>query len=657
MPRFRGGANLVRVDAYVSADGQPVTGLTVDDFEVLEDDQPQKVENFEFIDARNPQTISTAPTPTSTRDQANAADDSAARVFVLFLDAWHISIDGSARSAAMISTFLDKVVGPNDLVGIMTPDMSAQNITLVKRGDGLDRLMRDAWSWGQRDRVTTADPRESEIRACYPDIGRTADIAEELIGRRREQKTLRAVDALTAHLGQIREDRKFVVLLSEGWMQYGVSNTLARPLDNAGVPGGSVPVGVGTSGRLETSPQQDATFESCERERVMLAYIDNEREVRQMAQRANRANVTFYTIDPRGLVVFDTSIGGPAMQSPQQDREGLERRREGLRLLADQTDGAWSFNTNDTGNALARMTVDTGSYYLLSYYSSNAKPDGRFRRLTVRVKRENVDVRARPGYLAPTETEARAAGANLMTTSTVGVTRPAVSPAVSRALGSIPSGRSTAIRIQAAGLAERIRVVVELDPATLKEPEWQSGGTLQVIIESERGGPQKARAIEITPGQRSVIVDGPDEDLAPGRYFVRVEGRGQGGGPMLRASTDATVGATGSRIGSGVSAFRRGPTTGLAYQPTADPRFRRTERLRAELPLLAEGEVTISARILTREGQPLPLQVSTNTRADDEHGVRYVVADVTLAPLAQGDYVLEVAAGPESATFGFRIIP
>ncbi|MEZ5283626.1 MAG: hypothetical protein R2712_02220 [Vicinamibacterales bacterium] len=44
-------------------------------------------------------------------------------------------------------------------------------------------------------------------------------------------------------------------------------------------------------------------------------------------------------------------------------------------------------------------------------------------------------------------------------------------------------------------------------------------------------------------------------------------------------------------------------------------------------------------------------------RTDEESGARYLVANVTLAPLAQGDYVVEVKAGTAVATFGFRIVP
>src|SRR5947209_18417299 len=48
-PTFRGAANLVLVDAYPQRDGQIVEGLTLEDFDILEDGKPQKVEAFEFV--------------------------------------------------------------------------------------------------------------------------------------------------------------------------------------------------------------------------------------------------------------------------------------------------------------------------------------------------------------------------------------------------------------------------------------------------------------------------------------------------------------------------------------------------------------------------------------------------------------------------------
>jgi hypothetical protein len=69
-----------------------------------------------------------------------------------------------------------------------------------------------------------------------------------------------------------------------------------------------------------------------------------------------------------------------------------------LRMLADATDGLAIVGSNDIAGGLKRVVADLTSYYLLGYYS-NAKLDGKFHSITVRVKRPGVQVRARRGYL------------------------------------------------------------------------------------------------------------------------------------------------------------------------------------------------------------------------------------------------------------------
>ena len=127
-------------------------------------------------------------------------------------------------------------------------------------------------------------------------------------------------------------------------------------------------------------------------------------EFDRLTQRANRANVSFYPIDPRGLVAFDSPIGPDRPPGLAADAQILRRRQDGLRVLAAETDGTVVLNTN-IDKALPRLLTDIGSYYLLGYVSTNPKLDGRYRRLTVRVKRPGLTVRSRPGYLAPTAAE------------------------------------------------------------------------------------------------------------------------------------------------------------------------------------------------------------------------------------------------------------
>jgi hypothetical protein len=239
---------------------------------------------------------------------------------------------------------------------------------------------------------------------------------------------------------------------------------------------------------------------------------------------------------------------------------------------------------------------------------------------------------------------------------------------VTRALDAITPGRGNLpVRMQVSGLRDRIRAVVELDAATAKTAEWMSGGTLRLSFAPDRaiGVPQSAApartvTIAIEPGQRSISVEGLEARLAPGRYAVRGELTPAGGRQPIQVTTFATVPAPSSPVGTGALALRRGPSTGLAYVATADPRFRRTERLRVEVPLLSDG-IAGRGRLLTREGQGLPLVVTYSTRTDAAANQVFGVADVTLAPLAAGEYVLELSlekdGKPEVVAYGFRLIP
>ena len=95
----------------------------------------------------------------------------------------------------------------------------------------------------------------------------------------------------------------------------------------------------------------------------------------------------------------------PARAVPADEIALVRRRVEGLRTLAVDTDGIAVIDTNDIDSGLKRIVADMSSYYLVGYYTKNAKLDGRFRKITVRVKRPGVNVRARRGYKAATAEE------------------------------------------------------------------------------------------------------------------------------------------------------------------------------------------------------------------------------------------------------------
>ena len=171
LPRFRAGANLVRVDAYFTKDGTAITDLKADELEVFEDDKPQKIENVELMAARGGTPPPTTSDPTTVQDMRDAAANSA-RLFTLFFDTYNTSLSGSYNAQAPVVALLNKVIGPADMVGAMTPDISPGNITYGRRASSIERYVRDTWTWGQRDRVTSTDPRDDEKRSALANRGR-----------------------------------------------------------------------------------------------------------------------------------------------------------------------------------------------------------------------------------------------------------------------------------------------------------------------------------------------------------------------------------------------------------------------------------------------------------------------------------------------------
>ncbi|HYB97336.1 MAG TPA: VWA domain-containing protein [Vicinamibacterales bacterium] len=655
LPRFRAGANLVRVDAYVSKDGAAVTDLTAADFAVFEDDKPQAIESFELIQARGPIPQSQRINPTNVRDMQQETGDSA-RVFTLFFDQFLTSLSGSYNARRPIIETLDQVIGADDLIGAMTPGMSPGAITYSRKTTSIEQFVTQHWHWGEKGRDNTLNTRDPAIRGCG------WDSKSPMLAKYREQQTLDALTALVEHLDALRPERKFVMVFTEGWPLYRADERLA-PKSPPITDRPTTDPRTGGLRRPETlDPGSDfRSTSSCERLQSMLAFADHEVEFRQLLQRANRANVSFYPIDARGLVVFDdpTNFDVP----PSVDAAWLRERYNHLRDMASATDGEAVLDTADVSKAMRKVFADVGSYYLLGYYSTNQRLDGRFRRIRVEVKRDDVEVRSRPGYLAPTEAEARAAGAAINRAG-----EKAGPPAtVTRALDAIaPARGNMPARVQAVGGRGNIHAIVELDAATAKQAEWMSGGTLKLTFEPDRApgtssaGSAQTITVPIDSGQRSIVVNGAERPLAPGRYAVRAELTARGGRLPIQVTTFATVPAEGLQVGSGALASRRGPSTGLAYVPTADPRFRRTERLRMEVPLAGE-EFAGTGRVLTREGQPMPLVVSYSTRTDAASKQLFAVADVALAPLAAGEYVLELSLTKDGRTdtvsYGFRIIP
>jgi VWFA-related protein len=650
-PTFRIEANYVRVDVFPTRDGIPLRDLTRDDFEVLEDGVPQRVENFEYVHVTaNP--LADRREPNSIAESREALKNPRARVFVLFLDVPHVTIHGAWNVREPLIRLIDRILAPDDLIGIMTPMMAASDIVFARKTDVVAGGLRDRWPWGERHTLAL-DDREHMYSACYP-WPEAGDVVAEMIARRRERTTLDSLNELVTWLRDQREERKAILTMSEGWALYRRNSDLTRPrvIDRATgatepIPGPE-PIGTGPDGRIRIGnaygSEKIITKTECDRDRQYLSQIDNDQYFRDIIDQANRANASFYTVDPRGLPVFDSPIGPAPPPPPHIDQRNLQHRIDTLRVLADNTDGMAVVNSNDIDKGLRRMAEDLTSYYLLGYYSTNSKLDGRFRKITVRVKQPDVDVRARRGYKAATEEEVEAAR-TAAATAEVPEHVTAAQTALAQLARLRPDAGLRTRAVLAPGDPQAVWVAGELNARVAAD-------TAAEITLDAAGTTASARAT-VPKGGRSFIVRVPLQGAPADGLDVRIRVPLAPGQPPL---TDMLHVAARAGLPQPVL-FRRGPATGNRVEAAGEPSFSRTERVRFDLPVV-EGVTIDSARILDRNAAPLELPVQIAPRTDPD-GSRWMSAEIILAPLGQGDYVLEVtgktAEGTATSLTAFRV--
>src|SRR5262245_58926123 len=210
-PTFRRSVQSVRVDLYASKDGQPVTDLRAEELELLEDGVPHAIQTFERISVA----AHTTTTPEETRSLAERremASDPRYRLFIVFVPLGArnpMPFAMQTRERLALVKQLNGLLGPDDLVAVMTSDMRVSDLTFERRLS----LTTAAWP-SQSD-----DPRYALWDACYPSSFPESPNGE-MKARYQELMTFEALDALIAHLGGIRDERKHVLVLTDGFRLY-----------------------------------------------------------------------------------------------------------------------------------------------------------------------------------------------------------------------------------------------------------------------------------------------------------------------------------------------------------------------------------------------------------------------------------------------------
>jgi VWFA-related protein len=395
--RFETGATAVVVDVVVrDKSGRFVTALTPDDFTIAEDGVPQRITSLQLVGTPAPEGSTPSAPASSTAAAPEATAPEQPRFTALVFDRLEGESVNIARAGAAAAV---ANAGRSDVLAVFVID------------GGLRMLQG----------FTTDKPRLTAA------VDRAVQRAAMLISRERNGKrhdgggTPAAVPGAEYAGGDdgsdaLRGDRGAAGKLAE--MSAIISRStemLERQFQGHWTTDALVTAGAALStlpGRKTLIYFSDALAVPD----VIAPRLDD------VVATANRGQVTIYAVDTAGLrvgsqesaaarevkAVGDASLAVNADGSSSSSLAMMERNEDALRrsprvgmtMLSKPTGGFLIENTNDLAAGVRRIEADRRVHYLLTYAPARLELDGRWRAIDVSVKRRDVTVQARQGYVA-----------------------------------------------------------------------------------------------------------------------------------------------------------------------------------------------------------------------------------------------------------------
>ena len=658
-PVFRTGINYVRVDVIVSdKQGNPVDNLQEGDFDISEDGKPQKIDTFKLVklDGGTLEASQHTPRPIRTDydEEAEAARDDV-RLFSIFLDDYHVRRGSSMVVRGQLARFVEKQLGPTDMIGLMYPLETTSSVRMTRNHDAIMRAVEQFL--GRKFDYTPKNEMEEKY-AHYP-----AEVVEQV----RNQVSLSAIRSLIVHMGSLKEGRKALILVSEGYTNI-LPPQMRDPI--ASLPG---------YGNPDTNTPMAGVGDMNEDRARFLNTVDINNDLREIFSYANRFNVAIYAVDPRGLATneFDINEG----VNIQTDSQYLSASLDTLKVLAENSDGRAIVNRNDLEAGMKQIMRDSSAYYLIGYNSSQAPSDGKFHEIKVRVKRPGIQVRARKGYWALTAEETARATAP---------TKVAPPKPVEQAVASIePATRSRVIRTwigpsRAENGKTRVTFVWEPVPKAPGDHRGDEPSRVSLMALGDNGAayfrgrvpdvalagtsPSVGAAAAASGTTGGVVPRGPSRvifDAQPGKVQLRVSVEGTSAQVLDSETREISVpDLTAPQTSLGTPEVFRARSVREQQQlktdadavPVASREFSRTDRVLVRVPAYGPGNTTptVTAKLLNRDGQAMSELTVSPGAAQSARQI-----EVPLAGLAPGDYVLEITASGEGGEakqlVGFRV--
>jgi VWFA-related protein len=374
---IRTGVELITTDVIVrDSRGQFIADLKKDEFEIFEDGVKQQLVSFTLTHGGRVFNVAAPPPPPPQEGiilpPARPTNDAAGRIFLIFVDDLHLDFRNTGRIRELFKKIAKELIHDGDMFGIVSTGPSSLSIDLTYDRKRLDQAI---------NKISGAGLAPKDIL----DVPEGAQGPPEV--RYRAHVAFSTANDIIEQLAQVHNRRKAFIYVSNGYDFNPFKDTRAKQeAERYGQPSNNDD-GSGNSNSQESDPFQKQGNKFHEADLVS--------DLSWLTRNANRANVTMYTIDPRGLV------GMPDLDEKVDMVEWqnyVRTSQDSLRTIAELTGGYAAVNQNDFDKAIKRIDAETSDYYVVGYYSNNPDPRKRNRAIEVKVTRSDLNVMHRKAY-------------------------------------------------------------------------------------------------------------------------------------------------------------------------------------------------------------------------------------------------------------------
>ena len=427
---FTSRTELVLVPVVVQdKSGEPVAGLTKDDFELQENGKSKPISTFEEVKTLTKRPSRPAPLRGIYTNELNN-DSTPKRMTIFALDLVNTPFLDQSYARQQLIKFLAKRVDSQEPIALVVIKRNGISVLHDFTSDPAVLVAALKKVSGEIPGVQGVGVGEETSASALE--GNAVNVAAEAVAH--ENPGLAEVLGLNSFVNALGPEDAFVMLAEREAIMVTLESFQHVAEAYAGVPGrksliwatAAFPFGLDPVTGTILSPTVyhqgaiQSTGSGLERGTGNLPPLPSSTSVQtgedlksleplyqRTLQMLNDASISVYPVDARGLLVFfpgaDTSrIDGVAAYN----KALFDSSRDTMVGFADMTGGKAYYNRNDLDTAFRKAADDSASYYMLGYYlERNPKPG--WHKLHVKLKNGGKEVRARNGFfVTPKSSEA-----------------------------------------------------------------------------------------------------------------------------------------------------------------------------------------------------------------------------------------------------------